>query len=977
MSISFIAPVALALLALIPLLWALALLAPRRVAPWRFWASLLLRTVAVVALVLALAGAQLISPARSLTTVFLLDASDSVAPTQRERAQNYVNNALGAMPPNDRAAVVLFGQNALVERAPASLTPLGRLSSVPIATRTNIQDALQLGLALLPADTDKRLVLLSDGGENSGHAAEAARLARVRGVPIDVVTLPGERGPDVIVSALEAPSTAREGQQISLGVVVRSSFATTGRLQVFVDGQIVTDQDVTLTAGENDLSVRVATGTAGFRRVEARLEAQGDTVAQNNRAATFTEVQGPPRVLLIAGDPARATNLQTALSAAGVRVDLRAPNQAPADLAELGDYAGVVIVDTPARDLPRALMEALPVYVRELGRGLAMIGGAEAFGAGGYRRTSLEDVLPVSLDPLDNAETPDVGLVMVIDRSGSMQEPSSGGGRTKLDLAKEAVYQASLGLSQRDQVGLVVFDSNADWVLPLQKLPDAIEIERALSSFGSGGGTNIRPGIEEAAQSLASASARIKHVILLTDGIAESNYGDLVDQLRSGGVTISTVAIGSDANPNLEQIAQQGNGRFYRVLQVEDVPGVFLQETVIVAGRDIIEGQFTPQIALPAPIVRGLTGVPPLYGYNGTEIKQTARAILATPDGKPILAQWQYGLGRAIAWTSDFKGQWARDWVGWDQFARFAGGLADMLLPPRVDQQLTLQAVNSGAQSALELTAQDEQGRPINDLAIDGRLVDPANAGAPLAFTQVGAGRYRALASTEMPGVYLAQVAASAGGQPLGVATAGLAVSYSPEYSERRDDPQLLRDLATLTGGRVDPIAAAAFEPTGQQVGRVSEIGLPLLWLALLLWPLDIGVRRLHLRLAEFVPLLARRRQAADTANQAATLARLSAAKLRARPRTENHPEDTRPRTAERPSPVVGSQLQTVTTDGRTTTDERQPPNNERPRTKNQEPRTANQNPEPPTKDNGQPTTDDEQFARLMAAKQRARKRRE
>src|SRR5262249_34671400 len=153
--------------------------------------------------------------------------------------------------------------------------------------------------------------------------------------------------------------------------------------------------------------------------------------------------------------------------------------------------------------------------------------------------------------------------------------------------------------------------------------------------------------------------------------------------------------------------------------------------------------------------------LPPLYGYNGTEIKEAARTILATPDGKPVLAQWQYGLGRAVAWTSDFKGQWARDWVSWAQFPRFIGGLADMLLPPRTGEYLTLQGSATGAQSALELTAQDQQGRPLNDLALDGRLVNPENQGVPIQFAQVGPGRYRALVQTTAPGVYLAQVAAA------------------------------------------------------------------------------------------------------------------------------------------------------------------------------------------------------------------------
>ncbi|HWQ12170.1 MAG TPA: VWA domain-containing protein [Roseiflexaceae bacterium] len=954
-SLSFITPAALALLLLLPALWALTLLTPRRLARWRFWASLLVRSAILAALVLALAGAQLVRPVRELTTVFLVDASDSVAPAQRERALRYVDEALRAMPPNDRAAVVVFGENALVERAPSDVTTLGRINSAPVTTRTNIQDAVQLGLALLPAETQKRLVLISDGGENVGRAAEAARLAAVRGVPLDVVILPSELGPDVILSALTAPSSAREGQEVALAVNVSATFATTGRLQVFVDGRPAGERAVAIPAGQSSYEVRLPSGEAGFRRLEVRLEAQGDVEPQNNRVAAFTEVQGPPRVLLIAADPARAQNLERALSAAGVRVETRAPAQAPASLEQLGGYAGVVLVDTPARALPRPLLETLPLYVKELGRGLAMTGGMDSFGAGGYRRTQIEEALPVSLDPRETIEQPDLALVMVIDRSGSMDEPG-GSGRTKLDLAKEAVYQASLGLSQQDTIGLVVFDDTAQWVLEVQQLPPAVEIERALGTFGPGGGTDIRPGVERAAEALANVDAKVKHVILLTDGIAESNYSDLVAQMRAAGITISTFAVGNDANPNLRQVAEQGGGRFYQITRVEEVPEVFLQETVIAAGRDVVEGRFIPQVALPVAPVRGLGAVPPLFGYNGTEIKETARAILVTPDGKPILAQWQYGLGRAVAWTSDVQGKWAAEWVAWEQFPRFVSGLADLLLPPRTGGALALRGTVEGGQGVLEVTAQDERGRPLNDLTLAGRLVDPENNGGPLTFTQVGPGRYRAVAPATVPGVYLAQVAAADDqGRQLGVATTGLVVSYSLEYSERRDNPALLRDLARITGGRVDPLPAEVFAPPAQAVGSVREIGLPLLWLALVLWPLDIALRRLMLRLEDLAPgLAALRRRAFPHPSPAAagpSLGRLSAAKQRAQARER------------RSGPEVPAAAFTPRA---------QP---EAPRAQAEAPPARpEERPAPP--EEGKAAAE-EQFARLLAAKQRARKKRE
>jgi uncharacterized membrane protein len=973
--LSFITPAALALLILLPLIWAIALLAPRRFAAWRFWSSLILRSVIFIALIFALAGAQFVRPVSELATIFLIDASDSVAPAQRERSVQYIEEALGAMNPGDQAGIVVFGDNALVEQAPGALSTISRISSVPIATRTNIQDAIQLGLALFPADTQKRLVLLSDGGENNGRAIDAANLARVRGVPIDVVSLPSARGPDALISAVDLPSAAREGQDIAMNVAVNASFATSGRLQVFVDGQLAAEQDVTIESGSNTFPLRIPAGEAGFRRIEVRLDADGDAEAQNNRAAAFTEVQGPPRILMLASDSSRATNLQSALEAANVRVDLRAPNEAPADLALLGEYAGIIIVDTPSRDLPRPLLEALPIFVRELGRGLAMIGGEESFGAGGYRRTQLEEALPVHLDPQDTSQLPDLALTMVIDHSGSMADTSGGDGRTNLDLAKEAVYQASLGLTRQDQLGLVVFDTEADWILPVQQVPSPVEIEQALSRFGPDGGTNIRAGIELAAQALPLVDAKIKHVILLTDGIADSNYGDLIDQMRNQGVTISTVAIGRDANLNLRQIAEQGGGRFYQVEQVTDVPRIFLQETIVVAGRDIIEEQFTPAVALSTAALRGLDGLPPLYGYNGTELKDSARAFLVTPDGKPILAQWQYGLGRAVAWTSDLKGQWGRDWVSWDQFPAFTSGLLDLLLPPRVIEQLTLQATASGAQAVLELNAQDAQGRPLNDLALEGRLVDPEDQGAPIRFIQVGPGRYRATAPTQETGVYLAQVAATdAQGQPLGAVSAGLAVSYSPEYGEQRQNAQLLRELAEATDGRVDPPSSAIFDPLSQSVGAVREISIPLLWLALLLLPIDIALRRLFLRTSDFLPgFVARLRPARSTAGPTESMSRLSAAKRRAQrdvraPAEQQRPISAAPPVDVKPTPSVDGRQAAAGTrrDGKAAA----APKPEALASQPAASKPASAEPKPSS------SISEEQYARLLAAKRRARGKR-
>jgi uncharacterized membrane protein len=953
MSLSFVFPLALWLLPAVLLLWLLAWLTREtnitRLGRLRYATLIALRSLILLGLILALAGTQLVRPVADTAVVFLVDGSDSVAPALREQALDYINAAVASADSEDRAAVVVFGADAAVERAPNPPAPLNRLNSVVLTSRTDIADAIQLGLALLPGDLQKRLVLLSDGSENEGRAAEAARLAALRGVTIDVVPLQGDAGPDVLVAAVEAPATAREGQQIPVLVRVESSLSGPARLELLSDGVLVAEQEVTLSLGRNEYVVDLPAGEAGVRRFEARITAAGDTQALNNRGAGFTLVQGPPRVLLIASTPDRAAPLQNALAAAGIRVELREPAQVPSDPLELGLYAAVFLVDLRAAEVSTALQRALVSYVRDQGGGLAMIGGSDAYGAGGWRRTPIAEILPIELDPPPREERPDLALALVIDRSGSMGE-FAGGNRTKLALAKEAVYQATLGLARNDRLAVIAFDEFATEILPIQPLPDLLTVEDALSRMNEGGGTNIRSGIELAATTLAETDARIKHVILLTDGLADSNYADLIEQMRSANVTISIVSIGNDANPNLSNIATIGGGAFYRVLAAPDVPQIFLEETVRVADRDIVEGAFNPIVTLEAPPIRGLGPLPPLYGYNAGEARETARTLIVAPDGAPVLAIGQNGLGRVLAWTSDLKGQWAADWLAWEQFGVFAAGLADVLRPPPAADRLALEMRSEGSQAIIDLVVTDGAIANLTAEQISGRLRDPSGAGIDLRFERVSLGRYRAVLNIDDPGVYLAQVVAvDADGATIGSVSDGLVVSYSPEYGRSAASETLLEDLAGIGTGQVGPTPDAVFAATGRTVGRVREISLPLLWLALVLLPFDIALRRLFLRWATIREMFARRsRSPAPVPVESPAVARLRNVREQVR-------HERAQRTPRRAAPPVQA--------AKPPQAESQPPS---------EPSTAPV-PKPPADPPAQSDTED-RLATLLAAKNRRRR---
>lgn len=906
MYISFVYPGVLFLLIVLVILWALAFLTPRRLGRWRFWASLTLRSLLFLLLIGSLAGTQLVRSVEQLTTVFLIDSSDSVGPETRVLAEQWVQDALKTMSDSDRAAIVVFGENALVERAPSAEKSFNRLLSVPVASRTNLGDALTLGLALFPSDTQKRMVLLSDGGENAGDVRLALELAATRGVPIEVVSLAQSAANDLVqLSELRAPSTVRKGQTVVVQAVVEAAAPGPATLRIRAAGEIVNERQVQLKQGRQTFDVEIKPMSDGFVRYEAEIVAPNDSRKQNNQAAVLVDVQGEPRVLVVEGTPGDGQNLADALKAASMNPTVVAPQSMPDTLADLGGYNAVVLVNVHAGALPARAMQTLPAYVRELGRGLVMVGGDRTFGVGGYAKTPIEAALPVDMEVRDKQRRPDVAIVFVIDKSGSMAachcDGSSmttqqlSGGVAKVDIAKDAVLQASAVLQPSDQIGVVAFDSAPHWAVQTQKLPALDQIQEAIGPIAPDGQTNVRGGLLAAKAALEKTDAKVKHVILVTDGWSTSGDNvDIAQELRDEGITLSTVAAGAGSAPYLERLAEIGAGRYYAVRNMEDVPRIFVEETIKAVGSFIVERPFVPTLVGDSPILAGLTGGgwPTLYGYDGTQIKDTAREILRSPDGDPILAQWQYGLGRSVAWTSDAKGKWGIDLVRWDQFGRFAAQLVGWTIPAEDPGLLTAEAHVEGTDAVIVAELQDASEQPRTDANVTATVVMADGTTQQIPLKQVAPGQYQASVSSLAVGSYLVRVGAAHAAEQLAATTVGLVVPYSPEYRLRSENPALLEQIAHATGGRMSPTPLDVFRHDLRAVQHAQEIGLPLLLLALLLLPLDIAVRRLSLQrrdLREVRAAIARRPRPAR-ASPLPVLGDLQRAKARAHTRHSRQP---------------------------------------------------------------------------------------
>lgn len=811
---------------------------------------LVVRALGVILILAALAGPAKVVSSTRRAVVIAVDHSQSLGVEGLRTVVDRAKMLRASLPGDVEVSYAGFGDEArLLNESDLNDDGLVLLKAAmeKHGAQSNYAAALEHARALFPAGTSRHVVLIGDGHETRGSLLNASRAAAVAGVYLHAAPVAGPRKPDVRVRQVVASQPRiHEGAALKLTVDVESTLDGSGVLKLFENGIEVGRRNVSVKSGGvlQEIFTRHP-ATRNIYNYRAVLEGfTGDSIASNNEGLALVEVRGRLRVLYVEGDAGEAQYLMQAMEKEGILLELRAPGSIPAAPQELSGYDAVILSDVAAHKVGENAMAAIRDYVDKLGGGFVMIGGPNSFGVGGYFRTPIEEVLPVRLKAPDEEEKQSSALALVIDRSGSMSGE-------KLEMAKSASIATAEVLSRNDFIGVWAFDGESHVVVPMTRLSSSSTVTGQIASLTPGGGTNLYPAMSDARNALQRVKAKIKHMLILTDGeTSGSGYEALASQCRGEGMTISTVGVGQGARmPLLQAIASLGGGQSYSTMEASAITRIFTQDTLVHTGRMIREDAFEPKLAERHPMLAGWDKFEPpsLLGYVKTLRKSTAQVPLVTDLGDPLLAHWRFGLGKVTAFTSDAKSRWASLWISrWPGYGQFWSQVLRETARPPQGQNMDLRAEMDGDQARVTVDALSDAGtRGINDrVSAEVFHVPAGSLGAPLKpvqslmLRQSGPGLYEGLFKPDLPGIYL--VRAQSGAQ---MVTTGLVHNPGGEISLGTVNEKLLRGACAMTGGTYLD-GDAKFDLGGAKAKGYVELWPHLVVMMLLLFLADIAVRR-------------------------------------------------------------------------------------------------------------------------------------
>ncbi len=848
------------------------------------------------------------------------EAETSDTQEYHQWARSFLKKSSSGRRGGDKLGLVTYDGRSSVRTLPNEAAQLDSGTIDKLTEGTDTASAIRAAMALFPPDSGQRLVLVTDGNDTTGDLEAAAHEFAAAGVPIDVLPAPYRVKDEVLIERLYAPSEAREGQTVPLRVVLRATKPAAGLIQLLHDDQPIdlngdapgrgapvaradwtleernvptsdsTNQDAADqdTQGADALGryvtvreVDIPLGFTGINKFTAVFEPVkgSDSMQVNNKAQAFTLVSGKGRVLFVDNiGGASGGILPRALSSRGIELDVVPPQGVPTSIGRMQRYDAIILQNVPYDAITPSQQKMLVKYVHDLGGGLVMLGGPDSFGAGGWTNSDLDRyILPVSCQIPSQTILPSGALVLVIDRSGSMGASVGGSNRNQQELANEAAVLALNTLYPQDLVGVVAFDGDAKSIVKIQMNSDPPAVAKMVHSLQPGGGTNIYSGLDMAYRELAPLTvqdAAVKHIILLTDGNsgepAPGAYIKLASQMRKNGISLSTIGVGDGHNQQLlNQLASMASGNYHPITNPSNLPQVFIKEAKTIRKNLVKETPFVPTV-LPtgSPIMSNLSGVPQLMGFVLTGEKRDPRVVMPMvgPEGEPVFAHWQVGLGRSAAFTSDATNRWATQWLSWGGYPDFwartirstarpsASRDADMIVSIRDGRvNVQLDATADSATSAGGGRARGSRGRAGsfgNFLDIRGSILKPDGSTESITLEQIGPGQYRADALADQTGNYVVSLFIDSPDGTRRTVFGGAGKPPGQELRRFKSNTALLERIAQITNGRIlDPLSpnpAGLFDRTQSFESRsVRPLWRTLVVWLLIVFMLDVACRRI------------------------------------------------------------------------------------------------------------------------------------
>ncbi len=841
-------------LLLLPLLAVVVLAARRSDLRWpklRLRASLGLRLGAAGLLLFALCRPVVLAGSRDVAVAFVVDVSRSVAARSMQDAVAWTRDAAAGLAPGDSQFVAFADRAVSVPEAEGLLDvqvfdsgsssgrpPQGALDQ----GRTNIEAALRHAVALLPPDRLRRIVLFTDGRATEGSTDAALALLKDAGVRVFPAPSTVRSDGGGLVTKVRVPERARSGEMIGVEVDVFAAKAGPAAIRVSEAGETLAAIEVDLPSGPSTVPIPVRLDHAGLTALEAEIEVSGDALPLNDRRVVEVPVADEAEVLHVEGHAESARYLRSALESGGVSV--RTVSTEALGAVELDEWDALVLSDVPPDRLNEQSMDRIARYVRDSGGGLVFAAGESSYGEDGYSDSILEEALPVDFQIEEKWK--DLSLLIVLDKSYSMY------GR-KIALAKEATKAALDLLQDTHRFGVVTFDWNPYTTIPLQLVADREWIKEGISRIQASAQTNIYPALERAYEQLVESPSKVKHVILLSDGKTyPDDYEELVTRMMEDEITISSVAVGEEADRELlGNIAEWGDGRSYFIRDAARVQQIFIEETQIALDATLVEEPFRPGVRQQARILEGLdfATAPELKGFVATMAKDTAEVLLEGPDEEPLLARWQYGLGRSTMFTSDSKNRWAADWVEWDGYGKFWTQIVRDSMRRGDGPDLDFSVVRDGRTASVSLSLIREDGTFPTEAAPELEIRYAGLVGETL-LRQTGPGRFEAEIPLDLRPGDAAHFRVLPESLPDDLRDAVdlervLHLSYPDEYRFLPADLEALENLAAETGGIVAPTSSQVLSPAaGERIVRSRALWPLLALLALIAYILDLSIRR-------------------------------------------------------------------------------------------------------------------------------------